>query len=75
VSKSAFITPLSSPSGVNSVCIDIPDQPEYRAILRGFLVDLARPESWQSVGGITAETAAQWAEQILASFEENTPCQ
>lgn len=70
-----YQTPLSPPVGVVEFVIRIPSGPVYAGALRGFLLDICKAESWeQSSGGMTPCDAAAYAEIMLSSFEEKTPC-
>lgn len=71
--KRAYITPRALPDGVDPVTISVPNVPEYRAILRGILVDLADCLTWEQVAGLTIAPcdAAEWARVMLESFEES----
>jgi hypothetical protein len=73
--KGAFITPRTLPTATETFQLEVPNQPEYRAILRGFFLDLADPANWnQATSSVTAAQAAQWAEIILQSLEDDVPC-
>lgn len=75
MASGAFITPRTAPTGGETFQLEVPNRAEYRAILRGFFLDLTDPANWNQVAtGITAELAAQWAEIILQSLEDDVPC-
>jgi len=72
MSNPRWITPMEIPEGVAQITLDIPNRPEYRAILRGILIDLTMPANWQQIPGysISPCDAAAFAAVILESFEE-----
>jgi len=72
----AYVAPVAEPTGANELVLAIPNVPEYRALLRGFFLDLTMTESWQEISGVTVDvqTAAEWATVIYDSFEENNQC-
>lgn len=75
MAKGAFITPRSLPTGSETFQLEVPNVSEYRAILRGFFIDLTKPENWQQIEtNITPEQAAMWAELIAQSLEDDVPC-
>lgn len=70
-----WLTPIAVPQGVRQVCISLPDDPTYIAILRCFAADLCVPRSWEAwAGGVDAETAARLAAVLLQSLERIQPC-
>lgn len=53
--------------------IDVTTEPEILAILRGVFEDLANPEKWEQLSGltITPEEAAAIGKVLLDSYEAN----
>lgn len=64
-----YLTP-PTPSGAD-VCavIRVDADPYYRALIRGALLDLTRPDRWLAKFGLTADEAAAYFEQVLADLD------
>lgn len=76
MARIAYLAPFNEPDGANYFLLDVPNVPEYRALLRGIFLELTDPAAWEEIPGITidAQTAADWATVMYDSFEENQQC-
>lgn len=68
------ITPRIVSNGTFEAKIDLPKAPDSIALIRGFLLELTKPGTWECIEGITisVEDAVAMAELILESFGERT---
>ena len=64
-----WVTPEVAPDDTDDLVITVPNGPVYRGALRAFFLDMAKPENWESVGGIDPVEAAEWASEMLQSVE------
>jgi len=71
VSKPRWITPAAAPTSTQQIVIEVPNVPEYVALLRAVFGEIADPENWEQVYGIGVVEAAEWAQEIAESFEAN----
>lgn len=71
----AWLTPSSLPSGVEGVCVQLPVGAEWRAALRGAILLLADPASWEPYGDVTPDEAASVFMDVLDSLLQNWPCE
>jgi len=71
-----WITPRAEPQDVDCIQLAVPQSPELYAVLRGLLLDMANPEFWEQLDGltITPQLAADWSSVILDAFESRIPC-
>lgn len=75
MARARWLTPAVSPADSRCILLEIPNTPEYFAILRAFLYDLSNCENWEeSPDGISPCDAAAWAETIWTSFEDKVDC-
>lgn len=73
--KPRWITPSANPAGTRGICLQVPDVPEFWAVLRGLFRELSDCERWErSEGGMTPCDAAAWCAVMWQSFEDKTGC-
>lgn len=71
----AWLTPSELPSGTEGVCVQLPVGAEWRAALRGAILLLADPSSWEQHGQVTPDEAAGVFMDVLDSLLQNWPCE
>lgn len=67
-------TPDSAPATTARFVLELPDGPEWRAVVSGFLVKLSEPDAWDAVGTLTPGEVAEIFEYVLEQWLIREEC-
>jgi hypothetical protein len=69
-----WLTPDDAPDGTRTIALTIPKGDEWEAIVRGALVPLMFPSSYELFGAITPEEAATAFQEAFQETFQWTDC-